>query len=529
MDGLAIAASLKEIREATEGGFVRSIYRPTRHALIVHVYAERNHRILIAPRHAAIHLTELDLPNPAKPGAFAMLLRRHLRGAKLIGIRQHGWDRVVSLEFERRDAREAQTYELVAELTGVRGNLHLLEGRRILGSAHRDRRNRPGEDYASLRPQGKDDPSRVTAERIAELLQSEAPVHALTRSIDGIGRRTAEDLLAGLTEAASPAEIHAGLRAILTHVEAPDAHAVADQGRATFYPVAIPTEAYATFWQALDAVSETVTETEGADEESSIRGELSRAVTRRKRTLDKLREWLESSEEADRLQSLADLLMIHHAEIAPKATDAVLTDPRTENEVTIRLVPSLSAIENAQRLYQRAKRLRRGRPHVNARIELLSAEVRLLESAIERHDREEEIDPSVFDLLPQKKGRGTATTGPESKHRLEIEGFRVRIGRNAKENDRLLRDAASDDLWLHAKGFAGSHVVIRRGGRREIPDSVVREAARLAAKHSKAVGERRVEVIVAEAKHVRKPKGSPSGLANVRKGDTLTVEMEGGP
>ncbi len=67
-------------------------------------------------------------------------------------------------------------------------------------------------------------------------------------------------------------------------------------------------------------------------------------------------------------------------------------------------------------------------------------------------------------------------------------------------------------------------MVIRRGDRREIPEAVVEHAAKLAAKHSKARGERRVQVVVAEAKHVRKPRGAAPGLVNVSKGDTLTVE-----
>jgi len=64
MDGLAIAASLSEIRDAAEGGLVRTVYRPERGVFLLHVYAGRPIRILISPIDAAIHLTGLRFENP---------------------------------------------------------------------------------------------------------------------------------------------------------------------------------------------------------------------------------------------------------------------------------------------------------------------------------------------------------------------------------------------------------------------------------------------------------------------------------
>jgi len=525
MDGLAIAASLREVQAAVEGGFVRSVYRPAKSTLVLHVYAGGNRRILLSPRNATIHLTELSLPNPAEPSPFVMLLRRHLRGGRIVSARQRGRDRVVTLEVERRDGRTARAYRLVAELTGVRGNLYLVEDGAVLGSAHLDRRNRPGDAYAALRPQDKLDPSKISTEEIAGILASEEPLRGLTRAIDGIGRATAEDLLRELDEGADANQraraVQASLREILSCIEIPSPRVVAEQERATFYPLPPPAEPARTFGEALDAVSEA--SVEGAEAEASALGsELRRAMARRARTLEKLRDWLDDAGEADRLQRLGDLLMIHHGEIEPKAEEAVLIDPVTESEVTIRLAPWLTAIENAQRLYERAKRLRRGRPHVTSRIERLEREIELLEAATEAHRNGRAVGEKALALLPKAAARPVP---PKLEgRRIQVDGFTILIGRSATENDRLLRDAAADDLWLHAKGYAGSHVVIRRGGRREIPAAVVERAAKLAAKHSKAHGERRVQVVVAEAKHVRKPRGAAPGLVNVSKSDTLTVE-----
>jgi predicted ribosome quality control (RQC) complex YloA/Tae2 family protein len=523
MDGLAIAASLREV-QATEGGFIRSIHQPTRSAFVLHVFAGRNWRILVAPRHAAIHVTERALANPPEPSSFVMFLRRHLRGGRILAVRQRGWDRVVAFDIERREGRTTRAYQLVAELVGVRGNLFLLEGGAVLGSAHRDRRNRPGDAYVSLRPQDKLDPQKLSIEVLAGLLRAEPAMHVLTRSLDGVGRQTAEDILRGLGTNEQAEAIHVSLQKIIACVEEPSPRSIVDEARATFYPLPPPAKATGTFGEALDAVSAALAEERGKAE-STLRSDLHRAITRRMRTLEKLREWLDNAEEAERLQFLADLVMIHHSEIEPKSEQVVLTDPMTGREETIRLLASLSAIENAQRLYERAKRLRRGRPHVTSRIERLERETRLLADALDDHDRGQPVDDRAAALLPRIAERTAAAKRGTERHRVQAEGFTILIGRSAPENDRLLRSAAPNDLWLHARGFAGSHVIIRRGGRREIPESVVRQAARLAARHSKARGEQRVQVVVTEAKHVRKAAGSAPGLANVLQGDTLTVEL----
>jgi predicted ribosome quality control (RQC) complex YloA/Tae2 family protein len=523
MDGLAIAASLQEVR-AVEGGVLRSIHQPTRSAFVLHVFAGRNRRILLAPRHAAIHLTRLNLPNPPGPSPFVMLLRRHLRGGRILAVRQRGWDRVVTFDIERREGRTTRVYRLVAELVGVSGNLFLLEGGKVLGSAHRDRRNRPGDAYVSLRPQDKLDPNRLSAEVLADLLRAKPAMHVLTRSLDGVGRQTAEDILRGLDTDEQAGAICVSLQRILACVEEPSPRSIVDEARATFYPLPPPAEAAGTFGEALDAVSAAFAEKRESTE-STLRSDLHRAIARRTRTLEKLREWLDNAEEAESLQSLADLVMIHHSEIEPKSEQVVLIDPMTGREETIRLLASLSAIENAQRLYERAKRLRRGRPHVTSRIERLERETRLLGDALDDHDRGQVIDDRAAALLPGIAERKVAAKRGTERHRIQAEGFTILIGRSALENDRLLRDAAPDDLWLHARGFAGSHVIIRRGGRREIPETVVRQAAKLAARYSKARDERRVQVVVTQAKHARKPRGSAPGLANVLKGDTLTVEL----
>ena len=108
----------------------------------------------------------------------------------------------------------------------------------------------------------------------------------------------------------------------------------------------------------------------------------------------------------------------------------------------------------------------------------------------------------------------------------ERAGFRVLVGKGARENDQLtFRVAEPNDLWLHASGYAGSHVVVKNPDRLDsLPREVVECAAQLAAFHSKARDARgKVEVHLCRAADVRKPKGWPPGKVELRRWESVKV------
>jgi len=121
------------------------------------------------------------------------------------------------------------------------------------------------------------------------------------------------------------------------------------------------------------------------------------------------------------------------------------------------------------------------------------------------------------------KGRG---------HRsVEVEGFEVLVGKGARENDRLtFRVAEPGDFWLHvAGGMPGSHVVVRNpDGLAELPRTVLRRAAELAAWHSKARDAGgKVEVHLCRAGEVRKPRGWPAGKVELKRWESIRVYPAG--
>ena len=137
-------------------------------------------------------------------------------------------------------------------------------------------------------------------------------------------------------------------------------------------------------------------------------------------------------------------------------------------------------------------------------------------------------DTEILEMLPNRKKKAEPPKKALPFRQFEVDGFHIWLGKSARQNDALLRAASPNDLWMHAKDYAGSHVIIRARGQERIPEAVIQAAARLAALHSKAKSERRVEITMTQVKRVRKPKGAPAGLVTVRDTDTLTVDLEEG-
>jgi len=530
MDGLAIAASLAELRAAVDGGSVRAVYEPVRGLFVFHLFSGGRRKVMIAPKLASLHLTNLEIPNPQQPSPYVMLLRKHLRGGRIAAIRQIGWDRVVEFDVWRRDASGLHKYRLVVELIGLRGNVVLVRDGIVLGASRHDSRCQPGQPFQSLAPQERMNPRTIDAGGLNSRLSSGDPVRTLATSIDGVGRSTAEDIVRRAqsddVDGDFPERVYRALRNLLACIDAPKPHVDPIAMRAAFYPLPPPAEAEKSFAEAVDRSLELgdALGTE-AGEESSLRAHLLRARGKRTRTADKLRTWLDAASDANRLRHSADLLMTYRADVPRKAGEVILTDPGTDLAVKVPLDPSLDAIGNAQRLYERAKRMQRGVPRVKARLRRIERELEMLDRGMTQLDAGVAVPEGVIGLLARPGApRPQPPLGPAPR-RLEIDGHAVFVGRSAAENDRLLRDAAPDDVWMHVRRFAGSHVIVRRKGRSEVPEGVLRQAAQLAGRHSKAGGKRRVEVTIAAVKHVRKPKGAPPGLVIVDRGDTLTVDL----
>jgi predicted ribosome quality control (RQC) complex YloA/Tae2 family protein len=225
------------------------------------------------------------------------------------------------------------------------------------------------------------------------------------------------------------------------------------------------------------------------------------------------------------LRRQAEALLAAPAAVPRGATEAVVPDPYQASEALhVRLDPSLDAIANAERLFDKARRSARGRVQVATRLEQTrrlraQAEVRAaaLEAARTLTDLETKAAPKR--AVPALRS-ADAARGP--RRYLTSRGLSLYVGRGARENHRLTFSfARPEDVWLHARNVPGAHVILRDDeGRAGSGD--IREAAEVAAFFSDAKQERAVDVHCARRKHLRPAKGQP-GRVLIGHSDTLRV------
>jgi predicted ribosome quality control (RQC) complex YloA/Tae2 family protein len=109
--------------------------------------------------------------------------------------------------------------------------------------------------------------------------------------------------------------------------------------------------------------------------------------------------------------------------------------------------------------------------------------------------------------------------------KLDIDGFVVYVGKDAKSNDHLTFNIADkEDIWMHVKGVPGSHVVIRV--KENLPiDSVIKKAAELAKKNSKASKDSKVTVVYCQRRFVKKEPGMNDGQVKVDYKNSYEVQV----
>ncbi|MEW6428367.1 MAG: NFACT RNA binding domain-containing protein [Thermodesulfobacteriota bacterium] len=120
-------------------------------------------------------------------------------------------------------------------------------------------------------------------------------------------------------------------------------------------------------------------------------------------------------------------------------------------------------------------------------------------------------------------------TAPEAKvWRYALSGgWQVIAGRSDRDNELVtFRLARPADLWFHVRGFAGSHVLLQGPAGEEPSREAVRQAAAVAAYHSKAREAGRVPVACTMARHVSKPPGAKPGTVQIRKEKIVMVRPE---
>ena len=232
--------------------------------------------------------------------------------------------------------------------------------------------------------------------------------------------------------------------------------------------------------------------------------------------------------EAERLKTAGELIYAYLWQIEPGQVSLDV------DGTSIPLDPGLTANENAQAYFERYRKAQSAEAQLPALVEEGRAEIAYLDqlaTLIAQAPGFSELEALAAEWAeqapPDLASRPKKATAPRRPQALvDANGNSVYVGRSGNQNELVTFDIAGpDDTWLHARGVAGSHVVIRWRS----PDSpespaTVEAAAALAAWYSAARESGGVEVDVAPRRHVRKIKGAGPGMVTYRNERTIRVQ-----
>lgn len=220
-----------------------------------------------------------------------------------------------------------------------------------------------------------------------------------------------------------------------------------------------------------------------------------------------------------------DLLMANLHRIVPFQRDITIEDWEG-GTVTLALDPRLPPSRQADRFYERARKLKERSERCREEIE--SCRARLLQWEEVRRRLIEQPGPWVLEEAAKlRQWRSPERSESAMGLRLHIRGFPVLVGRNARENDLLLRTAAKGrDHWIHTRDVPGGFVFVRCPARKSVPLDVLLDAAQLAAHFSKARGRGKVDLYWTRVKYLRRVKDGGTGRVIPTQERNLTIETD---
>ncbi|MGH7148344.1 MAG: Rqc2 family fibronectin-binding protein, partial [Nitrospiraceae bacterium] len=415
------------------------------------------------PETARLHVTTAAFQNPPTPPPFCQFLRAHLQGARIDQVEQVQGDRIVHLALTAKEG----PCRLVAELTGKTSNLLVLD------EAGRIRRDLNGV---------KDHVGQLYVPPTHQQRERGAADHA----------RFSQDI------PESPFPLSAAIDAYYHRAEAASAVASARNARA---------------------------------------GILRRSIKKLRRRIEAWHEDLAKAEKYKTYARYGELIKANLGTIRKGQTDVTLVDyfDKELPNLTILLDQSKTPQSNMDDYFRKHRKHLAAERELHPRIEEGQKELETLQRELTS------IDQGTWQL-PDKphpivraralsqtgagKGRQEQRRGPFRRF-TSSDGLAIYVGRNARENDELtFGRAKSDDLWLHASGTPGSHVVVRLEKGSDPPLETIRDAATLALLYSDLKKSGKGDIIYTRRKWVKKAKGQAPGAVIVTQEKSLHVSLE---
>ncbi len=553
-DGLTVACLVKECNDKIIGGRIMKIAQPENDELLLTLKNGKDqYRMLISadPSLPLCYFTSQNKQSPMTAPTFCMLLRKHIQNARIISITQPELERVIKMEVEHLDEMgDLCRKYLYIELMGKHSNIIFCDEqntiidsiKRISTMVSSVREVLPGREYFIPDTQGKRSPILESKEDFCNTIRSKSmPLQkAVYTSYMGISPLIAQEICyrSGIdadlpTNSITDEQADGVYRAfcsIISSVQEEKYDPVIvyeNQVPAEYSAVALTsyqnenTKHISSISELLEQFyTEKNTIVRIRQRSIDLRRIVQTALERNIRKYDLQLKQLKDTEKKEQYRIYGELLHTYGYEIVAGSRMADVLNYYTNEQIRIPLDPDLSSLDNAKKYFEKYNKLKRTFEALSVltretkeEIEHLESVMNALDIALHESDLMQIKEELILSGHMKRKGKQQKERIVSRPfHYISQDGYHIYVGKNNIQNEELtFKFALGNDMWFHAKGIPGSHVIVKTNGDK-LPDKTYEEAARLAAYYSKARGNEKVEIDYTERKNVKKPGGGKPGF-----------------
>ncbi|MBI1278477.1 MAG: DUF814 domain-containing protein [Anaerolineaceae bacterium] len=560
LDSFTLSALVDEFMDVLVGSRIQDVLDVDDTGIGFEVYGDRKRRYLYlsadtqTPR--ILLLDEKLRRGLVKPTQLGLLFRRYAEGGLIEHVSQSPWERI--LQFDVTGPEGA--ISIIVEPMERRSNLLLLQKgiildcmRRVGPDENRYRLSLPAHDYKLPPPQvGKIDPTRVILEEVEAFFEHvEDPKRksqqVLASHLLGVSPLLAKEIIYRAcgdanqkASEANPEAIYDALRTLIEPLSKRQWQPgiVENENGVAAYSV-YPIKSQST-WRPTDSLVEALTAYYGAPvgEEAyraakvPVHEAIVEAQAKLGARLASLERSMTDEQERDVLRQSGELILAYQYALQPGQTELKAQYDIDKPDLVIQLDPKLSPLDNAQAYFGRYDKAKKALDDVPGLIRETRNELdqmAQLTTDLEFASSWPEIDEVRQILQSGGHWKGAAAkkiagSGQSAPIRVVTkDGFVIWIGRNSRQNEIVtFSKGGGQDLWLHARGVPGAHVVIKFDGR-AVPQSLIEFAASVAAYYSSRRTDGKVEVDVTRCLYVKKIKGAAQGMVTYKNEETYSV------
>ena len=542
---------------------VDKVNQPNKNTIILGLYGKsKNLNLLscISSDNFRFHLTKNSIKNPSQAPSFCMLLRKHLIGYKIKNIYSTDFERIVFIEFQNSDNPHKPILKnLIVELMGKHSNIILTDSNNIIIDSlrHTTIENGAQRDiYATSRYIKPKPNSFGAAKNLIDFYNNFEPeiIKILkNNSNNDISNSSIQDIYNVINQILINNKFKINIIEndyLLTPIEESIKQNIQDNESKTDDMLKhYTTEKYFINYSLDNYYFEKENTELFINYRNNILSLILSTLKKYKKRLINIDNKLSECKDMDKYKLYGELITANLYKIPNKNMNSIEVENYYDNCSLIKIpldnkyYPSI----NAKRYFKKYSKLKNALEIVTVQKKETLDDINYIESVVYELDSAMTIDDlqdifeeisenDIFKTVLSKKSDNKKNKVKKSKFmtknkfakfnplKYTIDGYTIYVGRNNTENDILTTKFAKyNDLWFHTKDIHGSHVILKVSPGEKIPEEIILEAARLAAKHSKAKLSSNVPVDYCFISNVKKPNGSKPGMVIYKNNKTIIV------